>query len=134
MTRVVPIRREQALANPCAICTSAPPSPNSCIFCTYKIASHLHIPQLLKVPHFQYFASNLVLTPSICAHPPRRGGGEGTSWYGPGASLTDWTGGIPDTVEPVASACRTGTCHGKRAVLWNRSFDSSLSTNRAIEP
>src|SRR5271167_3604013 len=84
MTRVAPIRREQAFANPCAICTSAPPSPNSCIFCTYKIASHLHIPQLLKVPQFQYFASKPSLTPLICAHPQMGGGGEGTSPLCPG--------------------------------------------------
>src|SRR5208282_599352 len=85
---------------------------------------------------FSYVCASPVLHP-LCFHAFVQLKGEGgysALGYGPGASLTDWTGGIPDTVEPVASACRTGTCHGKRAVLWNRSFDSSLSTNRAIEP
>jgi len=61
----------------------------------------------------------------VCAY--IRGEGGYSGGYGPGASLTDWTGGIPDTFEPMASACTTSTCHGKRAVLWNRSFDSYSS-------
>src|SRR5208282_2187476 len=114
-------------------CRSEHGFANSFSFCRCKITSYLHIPQLLKVPCFQSFANFSGLTLLVCAD-AKWGGGAYPCWYGPGASLTDWTGGIPDTVEPVASACRTGTCHGKRAVLWNRSFDSSLSTNRAIEP
>src|SRR5208282_527791 len=68
MTRIAPIRGEQAFANPCAICTSAPPSPKSCIFCTYKIASHLHILHVLKAPYFHGFARFCRLSPAFSAH------------------------------------------------------------------
>src|SRR5271168_4765756 len=40
---------------------------NSRSFCTYKTASHLHIPQLLKVPQFQCLAPKPSLTLFVCA-------------------------------------------------------------------
>jgi hypothetical protein len=43
-----------------------------------------------------------------------RGGGDRR--YGPGASLTEWTGRIPDTVNGGGREFRKSACHGKRAV------------------
>jgi hypothetical protein len=36
--------------------------------------------------------------------------------YGPGASLTEWTGRISDTVKDGKHEFRKSACHGKRAV------------------
>jgi hypothetical protein len=40
----------------------------------------------------------------------------GEGWYGPGASLTEWTGRISDTVKDGKHEFRKSACHGKRAV------------------
>jgi len=45
------------------------------------------------------------------------GVGEGSRQrYGLGASLTEWTGRIPDTVKDGKHEFRKCACHGKRAV------------------
>src|SRR5271154_6164632 len=74
-----PIRGRGLSLTPFGMCRSTPSSSNSCSFCTYKITSHLHIPQLLKVPQFQRFAQESHLTSFVCADarigeggPPRR--------------------------------------------------------------
>src|SRR5205823_747314 len=41
--------------------------------------------------------------------------------YRPGASLTEQTGHIPDTVKRWQARVKQSACHGKRAVLWKRS-------------
>src|SRR5208282_559052 len=148
MDRTRPTRgpRDQFPRNSFSLCRYAPPASNSSPMPRSNSFRCNTFPTgLFRIgsPHPRY---KLFRMRGLCKYPPtkpfiisrlcklRGEGVGGQGGYGPGASLTDWTGGIPDTVEPVASACRTGTCHGKRAVLWNRSFDSSLSTNRAIEP
>src|SRR5882762_5332819 len=57
------------------------------------------------------------------------GGGHTPFRYRPGTSLTNQTGSIPDTARTLAIACKTSACHGKRAVLWKKNFDLSLSTS-----
>src|SRR5260221_6174534 len=42
------------------------------------------------------------------------GGGPISTGYGPGTSLTEQTGSIPDTARTLATACKTSACHGKR--------------------
>src|SRR5712664_4953387 len=55
------------------------------------------------------------------------GRGEGACGYGPGGSLTDWTGRIPDTVDkwlaPAgrgAYAVESDQCHGRKATIYSR--------------
>src|SRR5271163_3597080 len=74
-----PIRGPRPSLTTCGMCRSAHHSRNSRSFCTYKIASHLHISQPLKVPQFQCFAPKSYLTSFVCADarmgrggPPRR--------------------------------------------------------------
>ncbi len=62
------------------------------------------------------------------------GGGPTPSRYGPGTSLTEQTGSIPDTARTLATACKTSACHGKRAVLWKKNFALSLNTNGGNVP
>src|SRR5713101_6259563 len=51
------------------------------------------------------------------------GGGRGLSWYGPGTSLTEWTGSIPDTAElwqlrvKQAHAMENEQCYGRKTSL-----------------
>src|SRR5271154_4389835 len=68
-----PIRGRGLSLTPFGMCRSMHPPSNSRSFCTYKIASHLHIPQLLKVPQFQCFALKSHLTPLVCADARMRG-------------------------------------------------------------
>ncbi len=63
-----------------------------------------------------------------------RGGEVIVNRYGPGTSLTNQTGSIPDTARTLAIACKTSACHGKRAVLWKKSFDLCLSTSARNAP
>jgi hypothetical protein len=51
---------------------------NSRSLCRYKITSHLHIPHLLKVPHFQYALPASHLTYAVCADPQMQGEGSNT--------------------------------------------------------
>src|SRR5208282_346830 len=98
MARVVPIRREQAFANPSAICTSAPPSPKSCIFCTYKKASYLQILHVLKVIYFQGFARFCSLSPAFSALAKMGGRGlpsEAPFTPGAGRAMSDVSGNRP---------------------------------------
>ena len=67
MPAVTPLCRAQLVPNSFAMCRSAASARNSFRFCTYKTASYLHIPQPLKVPQFQEFASKPSLTPLVCA-------------------------------------------------------------------
>jgi len=82
MARVTPIREHRAFPNSCGICTSARPSPKSLIFCTYKIASHPHIPQQLKAARLHEFAKRSHLTPAVSADPrlPGRGACPAKPW------------------------------------------------------
>jgi len=52
-----------------------PPSPNPFTFCRYKIPSHLHILELLKVPHFQHAHVPMKLTHLECADAKHGGWG-----------------------------------------------------------
>src|SRR5271170_2672518 len=70
-----PIRGPRLSLTSFGMCRSTRPSSNSRSFCTYKITSHLHIPQLLKVPQFQSLAPKSLLTPFVCADGRNRGGG-----------------------------------------------------------
>jgi hypothetical protein len=58
-----------------------------------------------------------------------RGVGATVRGYRPGTSLTEQTGGIPDTARSMAIACKRSACHGKRAVLWKKNLDLSSSTS-----
>src|SRR5271168_144660 len=73
MPPATPVCEAQLLLNSFAMCTYTPSCwtgpRNSFRFCTYKTASHLHIPQLLKVPQFQSFAPNPHVTLFVCADP-----------------------------------------------------------------
>ncbi len=62
----------------------------------------------------------------------KNGGGEGEAshWYGLGGSLTKQTGRIPDTVNKWQGRVEPSACHGKRAVLWKKSFALYCSMTR----
>src|SRR5271156_3047124 len=82
MTIAPPRRAVQGAATPAQLLSNVQihdcaflPACKSRSFCTYKTASHLHIPQLLKVPQFQDFASKPSLTRLVCAD--TQSGGEG---------------------------------------------------------
>src|SRR5271170_5009887 len=70
-----PIRGPRLSLTSFGMCRSTRPSSNPRSFCTYKITSHLHIPQLLKVPQFQSLALKSLLTPFVCADARNRGEG-----------------------------------------------------------
>jgi len=53
--------------------TSAAPSSKPRSFCTYKTASYLHIPQLLKAVYFQVLTVKMSLTLLECADAKRGG-------------------------------------------------------------
>src|SRR5713101_9290288 len=61
---------------------------------------------------------------------PSKGGGGVPPRYRPGGCLTDWTGSKPDTVSQWQARVEKSVCHGKRAVLWNRSCDSYWSMRK----
>src|SRR5208282_408942 len=61
-------------ANPFRFCTCTAARSNSFIFCTYKIASHLHILQVLKTNCFHGFARFSGLTTAFSAHTRLPGG------------------------------------------------------------
>src|SRR6266404_8651662 len=88
-----------------------------------KSLASLFAPRILC---FQRLAASFRKTPG--------GGGTPRLWYRPGTSLTNQTGSIPDTIDSVVGAGKTGACHGKRAVLWKKSFDLSLSTSGRNAP
>src|SRR5271168_2782884 len=75
MSRSMPIRRRQLSLTSFGMCRSTPPPSNSRSFCIYKTPSHLHIPHLLEVPHFQPFAPKPHLTSVVCADTQRPGEG-----------------------------------------------------------
>src|SRR5271155_5454002 len=75
MSRSMPIGRRQPSLTSFGMCRSTPPPSNSRSFCIYKTPSHLHIPHLLEVPHFQPFAPKPHLTSVVCADTQRPGEG-----------------------------------------------------------
>ena len=77
----------------------------------------------------------VTLTPLESALTKKVGGGGGaTRWYGPGGCLTEQTGRIPDTVIGWRARVERSACHGKRAVLWKRSFALYCSMTRVNTP
>src|SRR6266404_5679558 len=97
-------------------------------------AYHIHVSSFFSWDrrHFCATASRLLQWFQWVAHSFNvNGGGRGccSKRYGPGTSLTERTGSIPDTARTLATACKTSACHGKRAVLWKKNYDLSSSTS-----
>src|SRR5271170_5739047 len=90
------------------------PACKSRSFCTYKTTSHLHIPQLLKVPQFQCFALKSLLTLLLSADARMQGRGSPLSQ----AFRPDDSGRSSVTEQPP---CFQALTHSR-----NRQFVSSV--------
>jgi hypothetical protein len=75
MLPVKPFCGTQLLPNSFAMCRYSAPARNSFRFRTYKIASHLHIPQLLKLTCLQAYARIPGLSRLASAHTKTGGRG-----------------------------------------------------------
>jgi len=79
MGRIETSRGRRLLPNSFGMCRYPPScragARNSFRLCRYKNASHLHIPQPLKVSHFLHAAAFRGLTPVVCADTKRWGEG-----------------------------------------------------------
>src|SRR5271154_2579532 len=111
-----PIRGRGLSLTPFGMCRSTHPLSNSRSFCTYKTTSHLHIPQLLKVPQFQCFAPKSLVT--LLASADARMQGRGSPLWQ--AFRPDDSGRSSVTEQPP---CFQALTHSR-----NRQFVSSVSS------
>ena len=88
MARVKPISEQRLFPNSFGMCRSRPSFSNSRVFCTWKIASHLHIPQPLKTASLQGLARKWSLTPALCADTKGRGRGPALRSLGVGGAIS----------------------------------------------